>query len=158
MFCFSDFNPRSREGSDVKTIGDLVTTLISIHAPARGATMCDRNNSNTYRFQSTLPRGERHCKSADVFTVYHFNPRSREGSDAGFPQMISPTFDFNPRSREGSDRTAGYLLGSIKNFNPRSREGSDLYFCLNAHISSISIHAPARGATAILYKIMNLYL
>ena len=56
----TDFNPRSREGSDVKLVHVTDPTDISIHAPAKGATeygvggiACERN----------------------------FNPRSREGSD-----------------------------------------------------------------------------
>ena len=61
---------------------------ISIHAPARGATIC------RYFF---LPR------KAD------FNPRSREGSD--IPDMVSfePFGNFNPRSREGSDEEGHFL-------------------------------------------------
>ena len=33
-----DFNPRSREGSDVAKRAEVVSQEISIHAPARGAT------------------------------------------------------------------------------------------------------------------------
>ena len=33
------------------------------------------------------------------------------------------------------------------NFNPRSREGSDKYISSGGNASTISIHAPARGAT-----------
>ena len=54
-----------------------------------------------------------------------FNPRSREGSDAGRRDQPHPGNSFNPRSREGSD---GGFLVQIKRqncFNPRSREGSD---------------------------------
>ena len=38
IFHTQDFNPRSREGSDVETISSLLDRFISIHAPARGAT------------------------------------------------------------------------------------------------------------------------
>ena len=55
-----DFNPRSREGSDGCKCGTDLSTGISIHAPARGAT----NNVRYHRLQ-----------------ILHFNPRSREGSD-----------------------------------------------------------------------------
>ena len=55
---------------------------ISIHAPARGATL-----ANARKF----------CR------LYNFNPRSREGSDTEAPQSLSQTHNFNPRSREGSD-------------------------------------------------------
>ena len=56
----SDFNPRSREGSDnVVSLKFMPTTAISIHAPARGATSKQPHFAGTITFQSTLPRGER---------------------------------------------------------------------------------------------------
>ena len=55
---------------------------ISIHAPARGATI----HSSTKH----SPRG-------------NFNPRSREGSDPVDSSACVIVCDFNPRSREGSD-------------------------------------------------------
>ena len=39
------------------------------------------------------------------------------------------------------------LLGT-KDFNPRSREGSDDKHVKDKHMTGISIHAPAKGATA----------
>ena len=55
---------------------------ISIHAPARGATI--QNTRNPIKFRN-------------------FNPRPREGSDP--PRIIGSSFwrNFNPRPREGSD-------------------------------------------------------
>ena len=101
---------------------------ISIHAPAKGAT------PRSYHVTSI---------SSD------FNPRSREGSDA-FVNVIALQHipDFNPRSREGSDKK-----GQAENvcpfyFNPRSREGSDYGRSQGGRIKTISIHAPAKGATA----------
>ena len=59
---------------------------ISIHAPARGATDIVDKSSDTETFQSTLPRGERlSIYTSLVYSVFYFNPRSREGSD-----FISP--------------------------------------------------------------------
>ena len=57
----TDFNPRSREGSDVEPLGvSRQLSLISIHAPARGAT---------------------YTTGRQVGGEKYFNPRSREGSD-----------------------------------------------------------------------------
>ena len=78
----SDFNPRSREGSDIFGVLTAVIILISIHAPVKGATV------GTGR--------RRHHRN-------HFNPRSREGSDATLGQHFEDWLNFNPRSREGSD-------------------------------------------------------
>ena len=57
---FHCINPRSREGSDVQMLRlQFSYILISIHAPARGATAATHNHVRSSRFQSTLPRGER---------------------------------------------------------------------------------------------------
>ena len=56
----------------------------------------------------------------------YFNPRSREGSDLCFLQMLLPRWYFNPRSREGSDPNKYIPLTALcMDFNPRSCEGSD---------------------------------
>ena len=59
--CTSDFNPRSREGSDQRQSGSVLVSRISIHAPAKGATINLRLVDCSSTFQSTLPRRERHA-------------------------------------------------------------------------------------------------
>ena len=56
-----DFNPRSHERSD-KSKKYLISSIrvISIHAPTRGATKQWQRKCMVKRFQSTLPREERH--------------------------------------------------------------------------------------------------
>ena len=83
------------------------------------------NRLHHKRFQSTLPRGERPSFSLHRTAHYNFNPRSREGSDL--------------------QRQLAHLLPA--DFNPRSREGSDFSLLLHYIFRTISIHAPARGAT-----------
>ena len=77
------FNPRSREGSDAHASSRFSNVIISILAPARGAT------TNT-KYRTKI--------------IVNFNPRSREGSDNDevYWDKMGIT-DFNPRSREGSD-------------------------------------------------------
>ena len=53
------FNPRSREGSDITSTYRGSYSIISIHAPAKGATRISSTNSPKELFQSTLPRRER---------------------------------------------------------------------------------------------------
>ena len=99
-------------------------------------------------FQSTLPRRERPTRTTLRCSSVYFNPRSREGSD--LEQLLSGHYavDFNPRSREGSDLSVSVIHGNHTNFNPRSREGSDVKFdTVVPRVDSISIHAPAKGAT-----------
>ena len=166
-----DFNPRSREGSDVMILAigialcGFQSTLprgerlsitnesidfwcISIHAPARGATYVTIPDTEEAEFQSTLPRGER-----PIFPLRHeifwteFQSTLPRGERHGLKPAISAPTHFNPRSREGSDvqQSGGDFLKY--NFNPRSREGSDIVIAQQYIELTISIHAPARGAT-----------
>ena len=98
----------------------------------------------------------------------HFNPHSREGSDAIIPiirshmdisihtpakgvtfivAILSPYVDFNPHSREGSDSVLALLVCVCFDFNPHSREGSDFLRQLLPLFQAISIHTPAKGVT-----------
>ena len=130
-------------------ISFTVAPSISIHAPAKGATVTTvslyhvkvdfnprsrEGSDKTIKlqlidrllFQSTLPRRERpFVKSYDSKYINNFNPRSREGSDKPGKRKWKPLSYFNPRSREGSDDVLSWFTISIP----------------------ISIHAPAKGAT-----------
>ena len=100
-----NFNPRSREGSDrkkslqegkkkisihapAKGATKLLHTLrcshqqISIHAPAKGATKRNRLDLTDLEISIHAPaKGATLFGLDDVGLVWHFNPRSREGSD-----------------------------------------------------------------------------
>ena len=145
----SNFNPRSREGSDVS-----------------GSTI----SFPSYRFQSTLPRGERPEPDTACYPDQHnFNPRSREGSDIfyGVPAFRGVLFQstlprgerrhigvnvlfhdlFQSTLPRGERPREIHPHQSEHNFNPRSREGSDIDRNVCRCVYRISIHAPARGAT-----------
>ena len=102
---------------------------ISIHAPARGATL-------TFTVHNTR--------------IKDFNPRSREGSDSIQRHTdIHPVY-FNPRSREGSDYSRLRLAAWCQSFQstlPRGERRKN--FDMSKRVDKISIHAPARGATLI---------
>ena len=143
-----DFNPRSREGSDTKRAGSNGKIIISIHAPAKGATRWARRSKRYERFQSTLPRRERRCIAGRCRGSCYFNPRSREGSDV--IDAIDPSADLVfqstlPRRERRSPGKSGGWMSS--DFNPRSREGSDQVVHFGRPHDRISIHAPAKGAT-----------
>ena len=50
-----DFNPRSREGSDLHRFKQRQGLPISIHAPVKGATSLPAELAADPEFQSTLP-------------------------------------------------------------------------------------------------------
>ena len=132
---------------------------ISIHAPTKGATIIEglreggfidfnpRSHEgsdyygydypgNSRGFQSTLPRRERLRRNRQEPQRENFNPRSHEGSDVGRGRVCLFAFKFQstlPR---------------------RERPSGRLH---RGRCNHISIHAPTKGATAILHKIMNLY-
>ena len=124
-----NFNPRSREGSDlVHRIPDLYGN-ISIHAPAKGATQAWTSIQPALQFQSTLPRRERlpkipldtkyqgisihaPAKGATVFPVsckccsgISIHAPAKGATELHWVPMQWLLY-FNPRSREGSDITS----------------------------------------------------
>ena len=170
--CSADFNPRSREGSDILTARKDEHCF---HFNPRSREGSDEtapfHTAAQLVFQSTLPRRERPDNtSVPRIHPHHFNPRSREGSDNSSSHSCRQIKNFNPRSREGSDgdqavftpvsvisihapvkgatRHAGRRCCRTGYFNPRSREGSDGYMTGITQNAGISIHAPAKGATA----------
>ena len=167
----ADFNPRSREGSDQWLPILFVHSKISIHAPARGATEVFRITPSMKLFQSTLPRGERRSRRQRLFEIArisihapargatvvsiltcpsnsYFNPRSREGSDVCFRVYERLSIYFNPRSREGSDNSVKPFVIRIDSISIHApARGATLFRNVMQLETQISIHAPARGAT-----------
>ena len=78
---------------------------ISIHAPARGATMCYFAHIKVFEFQSTLPRGERRANpTRESGNPINFNPRSREGSDSRRGAVYAPAHTFQSTLPRGERR------------------------------------------------------
>ena len=141
------FNPRSRAGSDPKAWIRSTDLGVSIHAPARGATMPLARSWSCFLFQSTLPRGERPARTPALSTLDSFNPRSRAGSDGEFESTAKGHLLFQSTLPRGERLFCVGSEVSMQGFNPRSRAGSDRqFFCLQ-RVDDVSIHAPARGAT-----------
>jgi len=121
---FQSTPPRGgRPGARLLLEGRLT---VSIHAPARGATAAlQEQQSKTLKFQSTPPRGGRRSRADAVDDARCFNPRPRAGGDGFLPG-------------------GGVLL---QGFNPRPRAGGDVSRACGRRAETVSIHAPARGAT-----------
>ncbi len=105
-----------------------VPGVISIHAPARGATTSHVEDvDRTPVFQSTLPRGERlDCKYCPLMFRELISIHAPARGATYAVAFETTAINFNPRSREGSDGADGIGDADISDFNPRSREGSDL--------------------------------
>ncbi len=108
------------------SLASMLDPMVSIHAPAWGATLPDRCQCDRLQFQSTLPHGERRVAITTIqFFFLSFNPRSRMGSDwttglVVIQEMFQSTLPHGERHR----------------WHP-----SGCSTCL------VSIHAPAWGAT-----------
>ena len=122
----SNFNPRSHKGSDALVPDVAFETLISIHAPTRGATLTVFTRRYLYYISIHAPtRGATNWSHKPVPPFDNFNPRSHKGSDLLPSSNYHDHNDFNPRSHKGSDHTQSATIIKPTNFNPRSHKGSD---------------------------------
>ena len=131
---------------------------VSIHAPARGATIAIPYFLLSPVFQSTLLREERlwSIMTKSGLTVFQSTLLREERP---LTKYIATTAQgFNPRSCARSD-IFPQLLGSITLcFNPRSCARSDERNKAIRREEHVSIHAPARGATVAMQSIIPLNL
>ena len=124
----SNFNPRSREGSDHKFISSASKMRYFNPRSREGSDIQPtRNKRETAdKFQSTLPRGERLVFRDPFMQSAGFQSTLPRGERRLHTPLDSSAAYFNPRSREGSDAFGERAMITFQNFNPRSREGSDL--------------------------------
>jgi len=100
--------------------------MVSIHAPARGATWWGIFNRSLYKFQSTRPRGARPGLSTGGRIYASFNPRARAGRDLYRCYRTSTHQRFNPRARAGRDTGCKPYRKRLLCFNPRAPRGARL--------------------------------
>ena len=122
-----NFNPRSCQGATGVEDCTVWWDMISIHTPAGGATTLQHLVTQSYRFQSALPRGERPATAGTIRTVKTFQPTLPRGERLRTPHSRNSIRKFQPALPRGSDR------------------GSDL----QADGKRISIHSPMRGTTCM---------
>ena len=122
------FNPRTRTGCDItQARREPIPAQVSTHAPARGATLPEGYTAQqVYDVSTHAPARGATEEYEQILGKVGFNPRTRTGCDIPPVPKGAPRCRFNPRTRTGCDR--------------RPRDLSSL-------ISSVSTHAPARGAT-----------
>ena len=145
-----NFNPRSHEGSDKSGKHTVVYSVISIHAPTRGATKTVSASVLSKGISIHAPtRGATRISMSGLDTHTNFNPRSHEGSDRNMGFLFSPyRISIHAPTRGatllGEESCVAihrfqstlprgerlfWLISDTqpKYFNPRSHEGSDRY-------------------------------
>ena len=144
------FNPRSREGSDCSDCIYDEFIPISIRAPARGATINLLLIVLFLQFQSALPRGERHILDCNTNALRNFNPRSREGSDHKY-KLLTAVIVISIRAPARGATAYGFYRSCDYTISIRApARGATCHNRYDAKHRAISIRAPARGV--MLYK------
>ena len=136
-------------GSDpMQAVVALLILIISIHAPAWGATEMVKNHFSGSTFQSTLPHGERpFAMSSDLRMFFYFNPRSRMGSDQTVEDWLAGE-SISIHAPAWGATCACLLSSTAELFQSTLPHGERLSALISRGWSAdISIHAPAWGAT-----------
>ena len=122
---------------------------VSIHAPARGATLATRRSTRRARVSIHAPaRGATPSVMSTLIDGRSFNPRARERRDGlrrGVGRVDLGVSIHAPA--RGATRYRPAPLPDSTRFNPRAREGRDATGLAYDTTADVSIHAPARGAT-----------
>ena len=143
------FNPRARGGRDAGLLlSDLLAASFQSTRPRGARQERWAGCSNLREFQSTRPRGARHLFQFQFFAFLLVSIHA----PAGGATAIALAGDalricFNPRARGGRDIGSAPSQCCYWRFNPRARGGRDydIYGCIGW--PTVSIHAPAGGAT-----------
>ena len=124
---------------------------VSIHAPARGATLLSAKSRKWLQVSIHAPaRGATLARAALPAVYRGFNPRAREGRDPcprRSPSRISWFQSTRPRGARPSKNGCCCKSSGFQSTRPR---GARRVIFKDERVASlVSIHAPARGATCL---------
>ena len=122
---------------------------VSIHAPARGATVRSSRNSSFSGFQSTPPARGATFRSWSLSDRRSFNPRPRAGGDGRQRLRQDAELAVSIHApRAGGDDSGHVVPDAARRFNPRPRAGGDGVTRQQAATAAwFQSTPPARGAT-----------
>ena len=162
------FNPRARAGRDTNLSGIRRLGNVSIHAPARGATVRSSPFIPSDVFQSTRPRGARPRLLPPSPSLTQFQSTRPRGARLEYICYVNANNLFQSTRPRGARHLETFFKFTLAGFNPRARAGRDVQrlgqfgrllfqstrprgarHCIwHKHLRcKVSIHAPARGAT-----------
>ena len=145
----ASFNSRAREGRDDVVVEPLGCVLVSIHAPARGATNGREAKERYTQVSIHAPARGATLRDAQMETMRSFQFTRPRGARLrfGFNRANRGLVSIHAPAR-GATATHGKTYGR-RGFNSRAREGRDTARKLYYLFCGVSIHAPARGATGV---------
>ena len=170
-------------GGDIRIMWSRNSLSRFQSTPPHGGRHCIRNRKKVgYCRFNPRPRmgGDKDRGNGPCF-ILRFNPRPRMGGDRRIRDNDCHCSCFNPRPRMGGDMVVMALCSTLYGFNPRPRMGGDQQTppakagqcrfqstpphggrpanpACESRAMSVSIHAPAWGATLIFHCIPLSYL
>ena len=130
----------------------MVYRMVSIRAPAWGATRSRKSPRSSARFQFALPRGERRAVASVTPLAVTFQFALPRGERRRLLMRTGRFSGFQFALPRGERPGAAARCETGRSFNSRSRVGSDIMGSGGARRTSVSIRAPAWGATKVLNK------
>ena len=125
----------------------FAATVVSIHAPARGATSRPpANNARRPCFNSRARKGRDFSPYAPS-VLLEFQFTRPQGARPATGRRCGTRRGFNSRARKGRDNWHYKVRVLRIRFNSRARKGRDIRAVLAGALLRVSIHAPVRGAT-----------
>ena len=142
-----DFNSRPSARGDIVIRPSPFVSFISIHAPPRGATIFPiLFQPPSHISIHAPPRGATVSFNREQqYRIFQFTPL-REGRQ-GCQEAIDAIMHFNSRPSARGDPRRNLHRIHLQHFNSRPSARGDLMRFISFFLSSISIHAPPRGAT-----------
>ena len=146
------FNPRARAGRDHATCARYshIDCDVSIHAPARGATLHHRRTVRSMQmFQSTRPRGARRATARPIGKTQLFQSTRPRGARRHVAQPSTNVIVVSIHApARGATRSWPPLAIGFRRFqSTRPRGARPVQRGILPGCLRVSIHAPARGAT-----------
>jgi len=145
---FQSTRPRGARLEQVRSV--VWKELVSIHAPAWGATKKQDDRGRPYYVSIHAPAwGATSNQRAAAYSSSCFNPRARVGRDGLPSRQLPRCHSFNPRARVGRDKEARQRRRGGCCFNPRARVGRDYCTAKGANWHMMFQSTRPRGARHI---------
>ena len=143
------FNPRPRAGGDRGLRPKAEPIMVSIHAPARGATASASAEARRNGFNPRPRAGGDPTTSKEVEGISVSIHAPARGATSGWGELRRDE-RFQSTPPRGGRPSAPAGMPQPDCFNPRPRAGGDCNVCGYCLAVKVSIHAPARGATRLV--------